>query len=158
MTERTSERVWRAARAAYENRAKAIGEMVEDPNFCSNWDERLGKLRDIEYDAMVAAFEAVPIGGLADSDHMSVSRVLKDRVKELGGALKPFAEYAERIEKERPGWWIEANKFIEAEFAIPMSWFIAALKAYRGEVSELSKAEIIAEMKAMRGEPDVQKE
>jgi len=246
MTERTSERIWQAAQAAYEGRAKLIA---------TPWEGMAPWQRDIEYDAMVAAFSAVPIGSLHDfaaivaslgeaqqrkdariaeleaelercrtpatppdfenildaagkiqerriaelEDHVRVHEPSLERIKEAHtimsmeamreestlrhrvyaqgqdegcylcalvmkveradkrvaeleaerdeykqaaeveaglrrearSALKPFAEYAERIEKEQPGWF--DDRLMHHGTSIPMAWFIAALKAYRGE-------------------------
>ncbi len=196
MIERASERIWAAARAAYESRAKAIGKMVKDPNFYSGWDERLGKLREIEYDAMVAAFDAasaprlrkmipgaLPAAAaprsaeeawarpmlyeqaleLISKYEMRIAELEAERNLDLEGdilarkvdeltaerehlykevadlqgqmfiergvcerlhaALKPFAEYVKRIDSEH----------LIASEPLPMSWFLAAIKAYRGE-------------------------
>jgi hypothetical protein len=229
MTDRVSERIWRAAQAAYESRIKAIGAQIGEPNFMVPW-ENLGEARPaIEYDAMVAAFGAVPplaeleariaeleaasvpvcigrnlIGILAKegvwksstgqcvvaadelhgSDPYERVRHLEERIdaavvelqqvraerdglaqglayqeslvpkeevarlqqeaidqadlrkavatdyERVRAALKPFAEYAEWLEKEQPGW---LNGRIRYVGEMQTAWFIAALKAYRGE-------------------------
>ncbi len=197
--ERTSERIWRAARAHYE-----IWERFQEyweAGQVLSWDEVLQDRRDLEYDAMVAAFDAASVPALKArvADHPGcmapdgaepcpqytalVERVkvmehlqagfqmVRDdqqkriaeleaevrrlqnneendcdllgmnerRIEALEAALKPFAEYAEYIEKERPGWFHHRFTFMFGakdaigDIEIRMKWFIAALKAYRGK-------------------------
>lgn len=57
---------------------------------------------------------------------------LKQENERLREALTPFAEFAAKIEKERPGWYHDQFSFmhsISGEYDIPMKWMIGALLA-----------------------------
>jgi len=63
VTDRVSERVWRAARAAYEGRIKAInaGAPPGQELLKVGWDEATKARRNLEYDTILAAFKAVEV-------------------------------------------------------------------------------------------------
>lgn len=56
------------------------------------------------------------------------NEVILERISALQAALKPFAELAQHIEQEHPGWYHKHFMFTDPHIKMP--WLIEARRAY----------------------------